>query len=129
MSIGGVHIPPGSTRPWTPLSTESPTFLQLPLVYYTCLLYVLKVLPGDKACRTSQPGVPVPLVVGVALRGVQAMAVSAKGFEGLGPVFRVDATLDAHGTPQAQVGEVSRHLEINDESKGGHVRPPALMFS
>lgn len=34
------------------------------------------------------------------------MAVSAKGFEGLGPVFRVDATLDTHGTPQAQNGKV-----------------------
>lgn len=73
-----------------------------PALLPTCL----QVLPGDKACRTSQSGVPVPLVVGVALRGVQAMAVSAKGFEGLGPVFRVDATLDAHGTPQAQNGRV-----------------------
>lgn len=49
---------------------------------------------------------PAPLVVGVALRGVHAMAVSAKGFEGMGPVFRIDGTVDMDGNTQAQPGRV-----------------------
>lgn len=57
------------------------------------------------------------------------MAVSAKGFEGLGPVFRVDATLDAHGTPQAQNGRVSncRLLRVTVKNLG-YLHPLALMF-
>lgn len=65
-----------------------------------------QVLPRDKARRTPPQGVPAPLVVGVALRGVHALAISAKGFEGVGPVFRVDATVDTHGAPLAQAGKV-----------------------
>lgn len=46
------------------------------------------------------------MIVGVALKGVHALAVSAKGFEGVGPVFRVDATIDGNGQDHAQPGTV-----------------------
>lgn len=35
------------------------------------------------------------------------MAVSAKGFQGVGPVFRVDTTVDGDGIPHNQPGTVS----------------------
>eukprot|EP00903_Cladosiphon_okamuranus_P013081 g12202.t1 len=71
-----------------------------------------QVFPRDKAQRTPPQGLHVPLVVGVALRGVHALAISAKGFEGVGPVFRVDATVDARGTPQAQAGKLLRDVTV-----------------
>eukprot|EP00752_Nemacystus_decipiens_P005953 g5376.t1 len=74
-----------------------------------------QVLPRDKARRTPPQGASVPLVVGVALRGVHALAISAKGFEGVGPVFRVDATVDTHGTPQAQPGKRLRDVTVVSE--------------
>lgn len=49
----------------------------------------------------------MPLVAGIALRGVHALAISANGLKGVGPLLRVDATIDAHGNPQARKGNVS----------------------
>lgn len=49
-----------------------------------------------------------PLVIGVALKGVRALAVSAKGFGGVGSIFRVDNTIDgSSGNTQARPGKVS----------------------
>lgn len=53
----------------------------------------MKVFSRAELCGRSQFGALKPLVVGVALRGVRALAVSAKGFGGVGPVFRVDRTV------------------------------------
>lgn len=60
----------------------------------------------DKARRTSQPGMPASLLVGVALRGVHAMVVSTKGFERVGPTFRVDSVFDMQGRPEDPTGNV-----------------------
>lgn len=97
-----------------------------------------QLLPRDKTRRTPPPGTPVPLVVGVALRGVHALAISAKGFEGVGPVFRVDATVDSLGTPKAQAGKVGASIFlVNEMFTGGqrytlrvtlcNLEPPGLM--
>lgn len=56
-------------------------------------------------------GTVKPLVVGVALKGVRALAVSAKGFGGVGPIFRVDNTIDgSSGNTQAGPGKVCRTI-------------------
>lgn len=81
---------------------------------WCCLPLAAQVLPRDKARRTPPQGIPVPLVVGVALRGVHALAISAKGFEGVGPVFRVDATVDTHGTVQPKAGKVGASALVVD---------------
>lgn len=53
------------------------------------------------------------------------MAVSAKGFEGVGPIFRVDATVDT----QAQVVRTPRSviMKLTDFSRRGrfHKTPPS----
>lgn len=63
-----------------------------------------QVFPGDKPRRSLT--MSTRMIVGVALKGVHALAVSAKGFEGVGPVFRVDATIDGNGQHHAQPGKV-----------------------
>ncbi|CAM9457034.1 unnamed protein product [Scytosiphon promiscuus] len=74
-----------------------------------------QVFPRDKARRTSRPGVAVPLVAGVALRGVHALAISANGLTGVGPLLRVDATIDQQGNPQARKGKVLRDVTVVTE--------------
>lgn len=56
----------------------------------------------------SRPSVQARVVVGVALRGVHALAISAKGYEGVGPVFKIDTTADPQGDPQAEKGKVRK---------------------
>lgn len=63
-----------------------------------------QVFPADKPSRSLAR--PTRMIVGVALKGVHTLAVSAKGFEGVGPVFRVDATIDDNGQHQNQPGRV-----------------------
>lgn len=55
---------------------------------------------------------------------MHALAISAKGFEGVGPVFRVDATVDAHGTAQARAGKVGALALLVDGVQLLAVAPP-----
>ncbi|CAM9241172.1 unnamed protein product [Hapterophycus canaliculatus] len=80
-----------------------------------CMGNKARVFPRDKARRTSRPGIAVPLVAGIALRGVHALAISANGLKGVGPLLRVDATIDSHGNPQARKGKVLRDVTVVSE--------------
>lgn len=71
--------------------------------------------PDEKVRNYSRPSIQsrvvvgvaqARVVVGVALRGVHALAISAKGYEGVGPVFKIDTT--AEGGPQAEKGKVRK---------------------
>lgn len=64
--------------------------------------------PEEKVGNYSRPSVQAKVVVGVALRGVHALAISAKGYEGVGPVFKIDTTADPQGGPQAEKGKVRK---------------------
>ncbi|CAM9148472.1 unnamed protein product, partial [Ectocarpus fasciculatus] len=73
--------------------------------------------PEEKAGNYSRPS----FVVGVALRGVHALAISAKGYEGVGPVFKIDTTADPQGGPQAEKGKLLRDVTVVS-SEGAAVR-------
>ncbi|CAM9986349.1 unnamed protein product [Ectocarpus sp. 12 AP-2014] len=68
--------------------------------------------PDERVRNYSRPSIQARVVVGVALRGVQALAISAKGYEGVGPVFKIDTTADPQGGPQAEKGKLLRDVTV-----------------
>ncbi|CAM9331708.1 unnamed protein product [Ectocarpus sp. 6 AP-2014] len=73
----------------------------------TCALCI-----GSQMFPDPRPSIQARVLVGVALRGVHALAISAKGYEGVGPVFKIDTTADAQGGPQAEKGKLLRDVTV-----------------